>query len=324
MKDINLIYKLNKNWRPGTIKVKKAGGQTNRNWIIEYKKKRYFVRLPWERTDIVDRGVEAKNVLALVKCKKLSRILPKYYLYIFGGKNILSLTREKFNLPDGTMMMEYVSGKIFTINLFRRKKYQEKLARMFHIFHTSGVRFTNKYNVFRDEIGKYRLIAKKYPIQKIVTPKIIAKFESVEKEAKSIIPLLKRRVPAHNDFIFQNFIVGKNNKIYLLDFEYAGSSEKGGILYDFGFLFADNFFRRPPIKQALFEKFLKLSDKVYKKTLDRKQIYWLAVAVTTMQFWWGLLRYFSVKKQKEKKYFKDYILKRARGIGFLYQIISRN
>jgi thiamine kinase-like enzyme len=323
MKDIDLICKLNKDWRPDNIKIKKAGGQTNRNFIVQCKTKKFFIRLPWERADIVNREAEAKNILALVKCKKLSRILPKYHLYISGGKNILSLGKENFDLPDGTMMAEYIPGKLFTLSSLKKKKYQEKLAQMSYIFHTSGIHFINKYNVFHDEIEKYRLAGKKYPILKIINAKTVTILEKIEKEVQRRIRLLKKGVPAHNDFIFQNFLIGNNDKMYLLDFEYAGMNEKGGILYDFGFLFADNFFRNPPINKVLFEKFLEVADKVYKRHLDRNQIYCLAVAVPIMQVWWGLLRYFSVKTQKEKKYFKDYVFKRTKGIGFLFQNINK-
>jgi hypothetical protein len=34
IRDIKLICKLNKDWQLGKIKVKRAGGQTNRNWIV--------------------------------------------------------------------------------------------------------------------------------------------------------------------------------------------------------------------------------------------------------------------------------------------------
>jgi len=322
MKDIELIHKLNKDWRPDRIKVKKAGGQTNKNYIVQYKNKKFFVRLPWERTDIIDRKIEAKNILALARNKRISEILPKYYLYISGGKNILSLRKENFDLPDGTMMAEYIPGKLFTLSLLKKKKYQEKLARMSYIFHTSGVRFANKYNVFRDEIGKYRIAARKYPFQKIINPEIVENLNKIEKEAMSVVPI-KKGVPAHNDFIFQNFLIGNDDKMYLLDFEYAGMNEKGGILYDFAFLFADNIFRNPPLTKKIFEKFLKIADRIYNQRLDRKQIYWLAVAVPVMQVWWGLLRYFDVKTKKKKKYFKSYILKRAEGIEFLFRDINK-
>lgn len=324
MKDIQLICKLNKEWQSDKIKVKRAGGQTNRNWIVEYKNKKFFVRFPWERADIVDRKIEAKNIFALSCNKKVRKILPKYYLYIYKGKNILqSKSKEVFNLPDGAMVTEYIPGRLFEMSMFRERKYQAKLARMFYVFHSSGVRFVNKYNVFRDEIEKYRLAAQKYPISSIVDRKTILKIEKIEKEANKKTSVFKKGVPTHNDFIFQNFIMGRDGKIYLLDFEYAGMNEKGGILYDFAFLFADNLFRRPSITHDLFEKFLKVADKTYGQPLDRSQIYWLAIAVPVMQVWWGLLRYFSVDTKREKKYFRDYVLKRTKGTEKIYSILKK-
>ncbi len=126
-----------------------------------------------------------------------------------------------------------------------------------------------------------------------------------------------------SDFLFQNFLLGDNDRFYLLDFEYAGMNERGGILYELGYFFADNLFRKPAITKELFEEFLRVAEKVYKRCFDRKQIYWLALAVPVMQIWWGLLRYFSVKTTKEKKYFKDYILRRAEGIEFLFRDINK-
>jgi thiamine kinase-like enzyme len=322
MEDMGLILKLNKDWRRNTIKIKRAGGQTNRNYIVDDGKKKYFVRLPWE-SGAIDRKIEGKNILALVRNKKLKNVVPKYYIYILGGKNILSGKKEKLDLPDGAMMAEYIKGRAFTLNLFKKKEYQKKLVGMFHVFHTSGVRFVNKYNVFRDELAKYRMAVEKRAVPKFIDKETILELKKIEKKAQKEIPISKKGVAAHNDFIFQNFLTDKNRKIYLLDFEYAGMSEKGGMLYDFAFLFADNLFRKPAVNKDLFEKFLQMADKVYKKTLDRKQIYWLALVVPVMQIWWGLLRYFSVKTNKEKKYFKDYVLKRADGVGKLYSNLSK-
>ncbi|MFH1180872.1 MAG: phosphotransferase [bacterium] len=310
MKDIDLIRRLNKDWQLGNIKIKKAGGQTNRNYIIESKGRKFFVRLPWE-TRVINRQIEGKNILALSRNKKLREILPKYYIYILRGKNILSSKSEKFDLPDGAMVMEYIPGRIFTLSLFKIKKYQEKLARMFYAFHASKVCFKNKYSVFRDELAKYRAAVERRAIPKFIGKKTIRTLKKIEADIKNKIPRLKRGVPAHNDFIFQNFIVGNDGKIYLLDFEYAGTNIKGGLLYDFAFLFADNLFRKPAMTKELFNEFLKIADKVYGKVLDRSQIYQLAAVIPVMQVWWGLLRYFDSKSKKEKIFFKEYILKRT-------------
>lgn len=320
MKDIQLIYKLNKNWRPGTIKVKKAGGQTNRNWIVQYKNKKFFVRLPWERTDIVDRKIEAKNILALVKCKKLVGVIPKYFLYIFKKKNILK-SQEIVNFPDGTMIMEYIEGKDIDGKDLERPNIQKALLKTLYTFHTSGVQFVNKYDVFRDEVLKYKNKAKNYPINKLIKAERIKKIERIEKIIKEKLTL-GGKISTHNDLIFENLRLGKNEKVYLLDFEYAGYNIREGLHYDLGIILGGNLFQKNPIKLETFEDILKKAKKIYKGELNDYKVYCGALTNILVMFWWGLVKYFSSTK-KEKKYFRSYVLKRAEGIEFLFQNINK-
>lgn len=299
----------------------RAGGQTNRNYVVEFGKKKFFVRLPWE--GVIDRDVEGANVARIAQNQKLKAILPKYFLYILRKSNILNpKDKRTFSVPDGTTVAEYIAGKEFNIAMFREKKYQQALAKMFYTFHTSGVRFVNPYNVFRDEIDKYRLTAKKLSLARLVSANRVTLLEQIEKEAEKKLLSLTKGTPTHNDFLFQNFLLGKDKKVYLLDFEYAGLNKKGGIFYDFGFLFADNLFRKPTVTKELFERFLVVADGVYKKKLDREQIYWAAVAATLVQIWWGVLRYFSVP-DIEKPYFRDYTETRIRGISEVAKILKK-
>ena len=62
--------------------VKKAGGQTNRNYVVTSREKKFFVRLPWE--SVLDRKTEGKNILALFRNKKVQRILPGYFIYVLS------------------------------------------------------------------------------------------------------------------------------------------------------------------------------------------------------------------------------------------------
>lgn len=316
--DLEIIRSFGKKWKGA--RIKRAGGQTNRNYVVERGNKKFFVRLPWE-TDVIDRRVEAENILALSRNKKAGAVLPKYYHYIYRKRDVLNQNQESFDAPDGTMVTEYIPGKLVNHSLLGKEKYQKYLAETFHVFHSSGVRFANRYDVFRDEIAKYRAKAKKHALPSFIGSKTVFEIEQIEKEAKKIVPL-RRGVPTHNDFIFQNFLIGPGSKIYLLDFEYAGMNERGGVLYDFAFLFADNFFRTPAISRGLFERFLKVADRVYGRKLERQQIWALAKAVPVMQVWWGLLRYFDSKSAKEKKYFKEYIVRRIKGISRIYQIVK--
>lgn len=300
----------------------KAGGQTNRNYIVSFQGKKFFVRLPWEST-VLNRTVEGKNVLALSRNKKVQRILPRYYMYILSRKNILNpKDKSVYNVPDGTMVTEFLDGREFTFQDFLKTRCQQLLAKMFCTFHTSGTRFLNSYDVFKDEVRKYRKKTRSSWWKGFFDEKTKDHLTLLEREAEKILPSLKRGIPTHNDFLFQNFLLGKGKKLHLLDFEYAGMNTKGGILYDFGFFFADNLFRTPPITKKLFEGFLDIIDRVYKKKLNRQHIYWAAVAALLVQIWWGILRYFNVSS-KEKPYFRDYVARRVKGVFTLVQEIKR-
>ena len=321
IKDIQLICRLNKDWRPDNIKIKKAGGQTNKNWIVQYKNKKYFVRFPWERTDIIDRKVEAQNILALARCKKLIGVIPKYFLYVFKKKNIL-LPPEKFNFPDGTSIIEYIDGKDIDGRDLKKSKNQIALLKSLNSFHTSGVRFVNDYDVFRDEVLKYKNKAKKYPIGKLILQKRIKNIEKIEKEAKRNFPL-GGKISTHNDLIFENLRLSRSGKVYLLDFEYAGFNIRNGLHYDLGIILGGNLFQKKPIKIETFEEILEKAEKIYKKKLDKRRIYFGALINILVMFWWGLVKYFSSTTRKEKAYFRKYVLKRAEGIEFLFDFIKK-
>ncbi len=314
--DLELICRLDKRWNPQTIRVKKAGGQTNRNYIVAFRGKKFFVRLPWE--SVLDRKTEGKNILALSHSKKVQRILPEYFIYVFSKRNVLDQKdRNRYSVPDGTMIAEYITGREFTVRDFRQKEYQKRLAKTLCAFHISGVRFVNTYDVFRDEIAKYRVAVAKYPVVQIVSKEVLQRIRGIEEEAKKQLPANKKGVSTHNDFLLQNFLIGQKGNIYLLDFEYAGFNIRGCISYDFGFFLADNLFRKPSITKKLFEEFLDVVEREYKRRFNRKQIYWCAVAALLVQVWWGMLRYFSVSP-KERPYFKDYVQKRTEGVLELY------
>ena len=317
-KDLRLICKLNKYWEPNNIKVKKAGGQTNRNWIVQYKDKRFFVRLPWKRTDIVDRKIEGKNILRIAKSKKLRDIVPRYIVYVLNGTNILN-PKEKFDLPDGTMVSEYIKGRDINGRDLEDPRIQTALVKSLHTFHTSGVKFVNIYDVFEDEVEKYRKEAKKYPVKKLIKKEEIEEIEKIERAAKKKLPL-GGKLSTHNDLIFENLRLTENGKIYILDFEYAGFNIRNGLHYDLGIILGGNLFYPIPIKIKTFEKIIKKVKEIYKRDLDKEKLYAGALTNVLVMFWWGIIKYFSAKTEKEKNYFKEYVLKRKEGIRFLNKI----
>ncbi|MFH1714209.1 MAG: phosphotransferase [Candidatus Nealsonbacteria bacterium] len=319
-KDIELITKLNSEWRLKEIKVIKAGGQTNRNWIVKHKGKRFFVRFPWERTDIVDRKIEGRNILAISRSKKLIGVVPRFFVYVLGGKNILN-PKEKLSFPDGTMVMEHIEGRDINGRDLEREKYQRGLVNTLYKFHASGVRFVNVYDVFHDEVLKYRRKAKKYPIGKLLNKTKVDIIEKIEEVIKRSF-YLAGKISTHNDLIFENLRLGKDGKIYILDFEYAGYNVRDGLHYDLGIILGGNLFYRKPISLKSFEEFLEKAKKRYKKNLVSKNVYRGALANVLVMFWWGIIKYFSSKTKAEKKYFKHYVLARAKGIEALSKFVD--
>lgn len=321
-KDIEQICYLDKNWKPNNIKIKKVGGQTNRNYIVKYKNTTKFVRLAWEAADVVDRGVESKNILALANCKKLEPILPKYYLYIFQGKNIL-IPKEKasFDLPDGTMVLEYIEGKDIDGKDLESLKIQKSLLKSLYFFHSSGVKFVNSYDVFRNEVLKYREKAKEYPLNDLIKSETVKEIEEVEKIMKGKLSL-GGGVSTHNDLIFENLRLGKNSRVYLLDFEYAGFNIKDGLHYDVGIILGGNLFQKNPIKIKTYKEIIKKASVVYGREFDSYKAYCGALTNILVMFWWGMVKYFNSTTEEERKYFKKYILDRTKGIKFLFDFIE--
>lgn len=322
-KDLKLICSLRQGWSSQGVSVRKLGGQTNKNWLVVYKRQKFFVRLPWERGDMVDRRIEAENMLRLSQNQKLKSILPRLILYAYKNRNVLDpKSGTVLNVPDGTMVAEYIEGKEFTPRLFSQAKHQKGLANLLHMFHTSNVRFVNPYDVFRDEIEKYRDEAVGHPLRMFFDRYTVRKLARIEKEAKKKLVSVKRGVSTHNDVIFQNILAGEDGRMRLLDFEYAGLNIKGGVFYDLGYVYRDSLFRSSPISRKTFERFLRIADAAYGRRIDREQIYWSVIAATLVGIWWGIVRYYSASK-KEQQYFLRYVRRGVKGVLKVYETIKK-
>lgn len=310
--ELEVLYRFNKDWAPAGISIERAGGQTNRNFIVTSDEERVFVRLPWERSDIVNRGIEGRNILALSQNEKISSVIPRYQIYILGRRNILDSRSPEFNLPDGSMATSYIGGSQLNGDILRERAVQRALIDSLHTFHTSGVHFVNHYDVFRDEVIKYREGAGKHN-EEIVPKETVEQVKNVERRAMEKLPL-GGGISTHNDLILENLILGRDGKVRIIDFEYSGYNIRSGLQYDIGILLGGNMFYDKPVTFDAFEAILDTAGRVYREPLNREQIFYGALTNVMVMFWWGIVRYFSVEKQDEKVYFRKYVEDRARGI----------
>lgn len=312
-KQLQIIRALCEDWNSGNISVQKLGGQTNQNFVVTQGAESYFVRIPWE-SDVINRKVEGKNILALSRNKKSKSIIPHHWTYILKKRNILDPSdTERYDVPDGTLITDFIEGREFTMSDFQKAELQKRFVQLLHTFHASGVRFANSYDPFKDEIKVYRRRALRGSVRRFFNRKTREELIEIEKDAEQNLAD-SSPVSTHNDTIFQNILVGNNGRLYLLDFEYAGFNKKGGIFYDIAYPFRDSFFRSTSLSKKTFERFLSVADKVYRRKLDRKQIYWSVIAALLVGVWWGIVRHTDVISPQEKRYFKAYVLKGIQGI----------
>lgn len=321
--DIKLICQLEESWHPETIKVKKVeGGETNNNYRVENKAGIWFVRVPYE-ADIIDREIEGANILALKGFPQLAKILPNYHIYLQNGRNILLssfLKGVNVAAPDGTMVTDYIKGRKIDIALLEREEIQEQLVSTLHTFHNSGVKFVNNYDPFQNEILKYKNRIRN-PLQ-LISREDLKEVERAEEIAGKGLPQEASAVSTHNDLIFSNLFLGEDNKIYLLDWEYAGFNIRG-IHYDFGSLLGENLFHKRPLTLEVYRKILEKACQMYGRKFDVLRAYYGALTNVIVTFWWGLAQYFRATTEERRDYFRNYVPKRIQGIKFLNEIIER-
>lgn len=330
--EITMIGRLSvkfEGWEPGQISVKRLGGKTNRNYKVQdVAGKNWFVRVPFEGADIVDRSIEAQNIKALQGCKQLMGVVPAYYLFLLDGRNFLtaenSLNALNIDLPDGTMVTEFVEGTEMTVKLLRDEKVQQALVETLCRFHSSGVKFVNSYNPLRDEMEVYKRKVADEPKHNF--PIALKAWKQVCETEKLVADRLTDGVfvSTHNDLNFSNWLVKDDRSIILLDWEYSGYNTCGWH-YDIGGLLGENMLHRESknyLTIELFEQILKQASKVYGKEFNREKVYVCALANVLVTFWWAIMRYFQSKGQKDNNFFRDLIPKRAEQIRILCDIVG--
>lgn len=316
--EIKLICRLDENWTPKTIEAKEMGGETNKNYLVRDEKGLWCVRLPL-RGDTHDREAEPQNIKALIKHKELSGILPNYRLYLLGGENILlPEPEEEINLPDGTTIVEYIEGEDLDADLLKQEEVQELLVKTLHRFHASGVKFVNCYDPFEDEVSKYKRELESFPVRELVGSEVIARMEEIENVMRDRLPL-GEGISTHNDLILDNLRLGKDGRVYLLDFEYAGVNTRG-LYYDFGTLLGENLFLKKPLGVEVYREVMDRASVIYERAFDLSILYCGATVDVMVTFWWRLLEYLKAEREgdeKRKRYFKRYFPKRIKKIDFL-------
>jgi len=188
------------------IDISRLGGMTNHSYrIVRTDGEKYLVRIPGEGTEeLINRRDERKSTELACKLGIDSELL---YFDDVGNKVMRFIT-------DPRRMDEEVMKEDANII---------QAAQIFSKLHNCGVDTEVRFEVFE--------MADLY--EKIIIDGGVALYEDYEVIKKTVMDIKAqvdqgteaKRVPCHNDSLIGNWVLDRDNRLFLIDWEYSGMNE---------------------------------------------------------------------------------------------------
>ncbi len=194
------------NLDPDYSKIERLGGMTNHSYKVKYENgEEYLVRIPGEGTEeMINRQDERKSTTLACDLKIDSELL------FFGD--------------EGTKVMRFISNpQPMSADVLKKSENLVQAAEIFHRLHYSGVDTGVRFEVFE--------MAALY--EKIISDAGVAFYDDYQEIKQDVMNIKAEvdkngeapRVPCHNDSLVDNWVLDKNGKLYLIDWEYSGMNE---------------------------------------------------------------------------------------------------
>lgn len=186
--------------------IERMGGLTNRTYKVGFSDGgRYVVRIPGEGTEeLIVRSDEKISTELACQLGIDARLL------YFGN--------------DGAKVTEFIPEAVtMSAQTMREQDSIKRAAAIFRTLHDSGEDTGVPFEVF-DMAGGY---------EKIIRDNHVPMFEDYE-EVKNTVMRIKaevdgicriRKVPCHNDALCENWVMSGKERMYLIDWEYAGMND---------------------------------------------------------------------------------------------------
>lgn len=187
------------NVEPKEIKVieRLFGGKSHYTYLIEVLNQKYTIRIIGEGGNLfVDRKTEDKNI----------KIIDQ-----------LDLNNETvyFNVNTGVKIAKYLEGTV--ISNLDYKKHYEAIALAFKTLHNSGLKAVNNYDLLK-RLSLYESYNQK---QDSAYLELKTNWSTLYKKYY----INRKQVFCHNDLQKNNMLIDHNNKVFLLDWEYAAMND---------------------------------------------------------------------------------------------------
>lgn len=255
-------------------KIVSMGGMTNRNFKVFIKDTWYVLRIPAPGTgDMINRKEEYNNI-------------------IYANKIGLDSGLIYFNKSTGVKISKFIeNSESLNPNSSKKIENMKMVCSILRKLHTSKEKMKNIFDIYT-KIELYEKLSKQKN----------ALFFKDYYQVKEKVYLLKdiiddiKLVPCHNDTVSENFIKNKENKMYLIDWEYAGMNDP---MWDLAAYCLENNFTEN--EEELFLKIYfkgNIEDK-YKKRILINKIY--------QDFLWSI---WTTIKEANGEDFGDYAISR--------------
>lgn len=186
--------------------IKRLGGMTNHSYkVTRNDNKEYLVRIPGEGTEEMINRLDEKKSTELACSLGIDT---KLLYFDDKGHKVMDFICEPQNIDE---------------KILSKNENIEQIAKIFKTLHTCNVDTGVKFEVFEMANLYEKIIndghVKNYDDYNNVKTKIMqikTKFDSIKEPVK---------VPCHNDSLIGNWVMDKNGKLYLVDWEYSGMNE---------------------------------------------------------------------------------------------------
>ena len=243
--------------------IERLGGMTNHSYkITRNDGQEYLVRIPGEGTEeMIDRSDERKSTELACSLGIDSELL------YFGD--------------DGRKVMRFIEDpQPMTEELMCRSENIKQAADIFRKLHTCGVDTGVKFEVFE--------MADLY--EKIIRDGGVAFYDDYAEVKQTVMDIKASvdangpipRVPCHNDSLIGNWVLDKNGKLFLIDWEYSGMNEA---MWDLSCLSIEIGYDEAQDAELLLDYYQR------EPSLDEKK-YFIAAKLYVDYLWtlWGLTR----------------------------------
>lgn len=243
--------------------IERLGGMTNHSYkITRNDGQEYLVRIPGEGTEeMIDRSDERKSTELACSLGIDSELL------YFGD--------------DGRKVMRFIEDpQPMTEDLMCRSENIKQAADIFRKLHTCGVDTGVKFEVFE--------MADLY--EKIIRDGGVAFYDDYAEVKQTVMDIKASvdangpipRVPCHNDSLIGNWVLDKNGKLFLIDWEYSGMNEA---MWDLSCLSIEIGYDEAQDAELLLDYYQR------EPSLDEKK-YFIAAKLYVDYLWtlWGLTR----------------------------------